>query len=268
MNKEKEIQRVANMKKQKASQADFLFLEKNIEAYCSKSYILSLVEETAAKVRQFCRNKKAAFAWSGGKDSIALEIVCKAAGISRCVMGQSYLEFPAFLSWVDTFKPDSLEIIRTGLDIKWLAENQHMLFPQDSKYAAQWFSKVQHKAQKAFFDKHNLDVLVLGRRRADGNFLGRDGKNYYESKGVLRYSPTGDWNHGDVMAAIHYFNMPVPPIYQWKNGYVCGTHSWPARQHCSSVEQGFAEVHEIDNSIIPEAAKYLKPAEVWLNKHS
>ena len=56
-----------------------------------------------------------------------------------------------------------------------------MLFPQDSATAAKWFSIVQHRAQAQYYKENDLDVLLLGRRRADGNYCGK-GSNTIPTK--------------------------------------------------------------------------------------
>jgi hypothetical protein len=56
----------------------------------------------------------------------------------------------------------------------------------------------------------------------------------------------------------------MPPIYEWHNGYYCGTHPWPARQWTGSVENGWKEVYEIDQSIVTEAAEFIPSAKAFL----
>ena len=73
-----------------------------------------------------------------------------------------------------------------------------------------------------------------------------------------------DWTHEQVLAYIYYYNLEMPPIYNWKNGYLCGTHPWPARQWTKSVENAWAEVYEIDKYIVTEAAKYIGSANDFL----
>lgn len=99
--------------------------------------------------------------------------------------------------------------------------------PQDSKTAAQWFSIVQHRAQRLYFKAHKLDSIILGRRRADGNYVGRKSNIYTDVKGITRFSPLSDWSHEHILAFIHYHQLPLPPIYGWANGYLCGTHPGP-----------------------------------------
>lgn len=92
--------------------------------------------------------------------------VCRQAGIEDSVLVVSNLEYSAFTEWVDRNKPPKLEIINTGQDIEWLVKHPQMLFPQDSNTAAQWFHIVQHRGQAKYYKAHELDMILLGRRRA------------------------------------------------------------------------------------------------------
>ena len=56
----------------------------------------------------------------------------------------------------------------------------------------------------------------------------------------------------------------MPPIYDWKNGYLCGTHPWPARQWTKSIENGWQEVYEIDKSIVIDASEHIDSAKKFL----
>ena len=139
-----------------------------------------------------------------------------------------------------------------------------MLFPQDSAVAGQWFSIVQHRAQRLYCKAHNLDLLLVGRRRADGNYVGRGSNCYTDRHGVTRYSPLAEWGHEHVLAYIHYHKLPLPPIYGWKNGYLCGTHPWPARQWTGSIENGWREVYDIDPSVVTAATEKIESARAFL----
>lgn len=168
------------------------------------------------------------------------------------------------MNWIEENKPDGCTVVNTGQDLEWLAKHQDMLFPQDSKKAARWFAIVQHTAQRKYFKDNNIQILILGRRRADGNFVGKKDNIYTDGKGVTRYSPLSDWKHEHVLAYIHYYKLPLPPIYSWKNGYLCGTHPWAARQWTGSTENGWREVYDIDNNIVIEASKKIESAKAFL----
>lgn len=250
-------------KKQSISNSDWLKAMETIEQTIQREEIKRLVSRTVKDIRKHVKGISAAYAWSGGKDSIVLDYICREAGLSSSMIGVCNLEYPSFSAWIEQNKPDGCEIINTGQDLQWLAMHQEMIFPEKSDIAARWFAIVQHSAQRKYVKAHDVDILLLGRRRTDGNFVGR-GTNIYTSKGVTRYSPLADWRHEDVLACIHYFDLPMPPIYDWYNGYKCGTHPWPARQWTNG--NGWAEVYAIDSDIIKKAAAYIPAAAEYLQE--
>lgn len=176
------------------------------------------------------------------------------------MIGVCELEYPAFRAWIEAHRPAECEIVNVGLGLDWLASHEELLFPDTAAKAARWFSIVQHKAQREYFRRQSLDVILLGRRRADGNYTG--GGIYTDGKGVTRYSPLADWKHEHVLAYIHYHDLPLPPIYGWKNGFLCGTHPWPARQYTNG--NGWQEIYEIDPGIVTAAAEKIESARLFL----
>lgn len=251
-------------RKQRIKNDDWVETFGKIEQLVTKAELDQLVDKTVKEIKGKTKEKKAAYAWSGGKDSLVLAELCQKAGIFPCVLVICDLEYQAFLEWVEAHKPPELSIINTGQDIEWLAAHPHMLFPQSSKYAAQWFQIVQHRGQTKYYKEHELDMLLLGRRKADGNYVGRGDNIYTNGKGVTRYSPMSEWTHEQVLAYIHYYNLEMPPIYSWKKGYQCGTHPWPARQWTGNIENAWSEVYEIDSSIVTEAARHIQSAKDYL----
>ena len=236
----------------------------NIEDIMPQSEVDAMAEWAIADIKEKTEGKATAYGWSGGKDSIVLSHLCERAGIHKSLLAVCNLEYPEFMSWLEDNKPGGCEIINTGLDMEWLTKRLHLLFPQDSKTAAPWFKGVQHIAQTRFFKNQNLDVLILGRRRADGNYVGSGSNVYTNNYGVTRYSPLADWRHEHVLAYIHYYKLPLPPIYGWVNGYLCGTHPWPARQWTGSTENGWHEVYGIDPGIVRGAAEHIESARQFL----
>ena len=251
-------------RKQKISNDAWLKAMEQIEDLVSKQELDKKVRQTVKDIKATTGGKKAAVAWSGGKDSLVLADVCRQAGIEDSVLVVSNLEYKASTDWVDANKPPKLEIINTGQDLEWLTKHPQMLFPQDSGTAAQWFHIVQHRGQAKYYKEHDLNMLLLGRRRADGNYVGKGSNIYTDGKGVTRFSPLADWSHEEVLAYIHYYHLAVPPIYDWKNGYLCGTHPWAARQWTGSVENGWKEIYDIDRSIVEEAAEKIQSAGAFL----
>lgn len=256
---------MAIKKKQSTSEADWREAMDNIEYLVSREEMKALVRKTVSEIRTTTHWKKAAYSWSAGKDSVVLSMLCRMAGIIDCVFVYCDLEYKAFMDWVAKNKPPQCECINTGQNLLWLSKHQEMLFPQDFKTAGKWFKIVQHRGQEIYYKNHSLDMLLLGRRKADGNFVGRGSNIYTNNKGITRFSPLADWTHEDVLACIHYFDLQIPPIYGWKNGYLCGTHNWAARQWTGNESNGWAEVYEIEPGIVYEASKYFSGAKEFLD---
>ena len=210
----------------------------HIEETVSKKELDSLVKKTVKDIKEKCKGKKAAYAWSAGKDSLVLGEICEKAGIDQSVLVRCNLEYPAFIAWIEQNKPSGLEVINTGQDMEWLKKHPDMLFPDKSNKAAQWFHIVQHRGQARYYKEHQLEILLLGRRKADGNYVGKD-NIYTNSAGITRYSPLAEWRHEDILAYIHYYDVKLPPIYDWEKGYLCGTHPWPARQYMETEQQEY-----------------------------
>ena len=251
-------------RKQSIKNAAWLSAMAGIEDAVKREDLDALTEATVQDIRVKTSGKAAAYAWSGGKDSIVLSKVCEMAGVTASMIGVCNLEYPAFMEWVNQNKPEGCEIINTGQDLEWLSAHPEMLFPKDSATAARWFSIVQHRAQRQYFKAHQLDMIILGRRRADGNYVGRKTNIYTDGKGVTRFSPLADWKHEDILAFIHYHKLPLPPIYGWHNGYLCGTHPWPARQWTGDEANGWREVYNIDKQIVITAAERLPGAKAYM----
>lgn len=240
---------------------------RNIEQTVTKQEIDNLIDKTVEDIKKQTKNKDTVYAWSGGKDSIALAFVVEKAGIHEGLCTICDLEYPAFKEWLLMNKPKGITIINTKQDLDWLSENEHMLFP-DSKRRSRWFSIVQHKGQRYYTKKRQAEVLILGRRIADGNYVGkRKGENsYIDREGFIRFSPISDWRHEDVLALIHYYELDLPPIYYWSNGFKNGTHPWPARPHTKNVQDGWRQIYEIDPSIVLKASTKIDSAKKFLDE--
>ena len=249
-------------KKQNINNDEWLRAVTYIEKTVSRDEINNLMVSTINDIKNHIKEINSAYAWSGGKDSIVLGDICQKAGVNNCMIGICNLEYPKFLNWIKDNKPKNCKVINTGQDIIWLSKNQNMLFPKKSDTASKWFSIVQHRAQRKYVEENNIKILILGRRKADGNFVGRKENIYTDSKGITKYSPLSDWRHEDILSYIYYNKLKLPPIYNWYNGYKCGTHPWPARQWTNG--NGWSEIYNIDKSIVVSAAKYISSASEFL----
>ncbi|GAA5513623.1 hypothetical protein Dcar01_02367 [Deinococcus carri] len=250
-------------RKQVSAQQAWLDTWDRVEDLCPAADLDALVERTLAEMRAKLTGKRVAFAWSGGKDSLVVEWLCEQLGTQACVFGMTNLEYPEFLAWVTDHMPPSVQVINTGQDLHWLAQNPHLLFPQRAQDNARWFRVVQHAAQRQYFQQHRLDVLVLGRRHAEGNFCGQGGI-YRNREGITRYSPIRDWPHEAVLALLKREGFSLPPIYGYPRGWQVGTGCWPQRLYTKSQAQGWDETWQIDPDIVRHAATVLPQARQYM----
>ena len=43
---------------------------------------------------------------------------------------------------------------------------------------------------------------------------------YTNTKGITRFSPIADTRHEEILAIIHYYHLPMPPIYLGRVAFV------------------------------------------------
>jgi len=219
------------------------------------------------------KGKKCAIAWSGGKDSVALHLVAKECGIDKAVLGHTDLEYKLYMDWIRLNSPNNLTKINTGHDLEWLVKHQDFLFPKDNITSSKWYKFVQQKAQEIYYNESDLDIILLGRRKSDSNYVGKNGENIYSNKdGMTRYSPISDWSHEEVIAAIRYFNLPIAPFYNMPRAFYLGTHPWAFRDlHPEDKENDsklitWKEVIQIEKQTVIEASFYFDSAKQALDE--
>lgn len=69
----------------------------HIEETASKKELDSLVKKTVKDIKEKCKGKKAAYAWSAGKDSLVLGEICEKAGIDQSVLVRCNLEYTQYM---------------------------------------------------------------------------------------------------------------------------------------------------------------------------
>lgn len=241
---------------------------RNIERYVSRDEVAAASAQKVREIRRITAGKKCAIAWSGGKDSLVVQELAARAGIRQGVFAYTKLEYPAFMKWVLEHKPADVEAVCSGQDLAWLARNPDFLFPGNKKRQniARWYSIVQHACQNRYYREHQLDMLLLGRRLADGNIVKRNEAGdfvYTNGQGITLYNCIAEWPHELTLGFIVYNKIPMPPVYEWKDGFYLGTHSWNQRDPRDNSDlTAWREVYEIDPSIVKEAAAYFPAAKL------
>ena len=83
--------------------------------------------ESLKEIRKETFGKRAAYAYSAGKDSIVLADLCEKAGISRGYFAYCDLDYPEVISWVRENKPAGVVMMRTGYGLDWLYQHQNLM---------------------------------------------------------------------------------------------------------------------------------------------
>ena len=248
--------------KQSSSDADWREVWEHISSSPDRERARWLVG-TAAGALQDVLKGPTVYAWSGGKDSLALQAVAQAAGVADCFLVTTPLEWPSFNQYVAEHAPHDLTVVkRSGVNHAWLRENPHMIFPATSDRASQWFKIVQHTGQRSYCKANGVEHLLLGRRRADGNYLGLDlGGGVYGYKdrdGFQRVCPIAEGSHEDVLTVIAAYGYALPPIYDHPDGFRHRTVPWAAHRYATPGE-GWDTTYKIDPTVVQRAAEHRVP---------
>lgn len=234
----------------------------NIESLVTREEVETFSEQATGRIRTATLGKHAAYAYSGGKDSIVLADLCEKAGIHEGYFAYCDLDYPAFIEWVKANKPAGVVMMHTGHGLDLLVRHPELIFARGA-VGQRWHQISQRRPFTSMFFDHHLDMLLVGHRTIDGNVCGPD-FTIRKNTGETRFSPIADWPHEILLGYIHYHGLALPPIYGWKDGFIQGTHAWPERDFCDTLEQGYREVYEIDPSIIVKAADKLPSASAFL----
>lgn len=172
---------------------------------------------------------KIIYGWSGGKDSIALEVICERLGIKECVFvttGYRY-EYDNFIEYIKQNAPKNLNIINWNIATDFLNAHSKVVFPKTSEDIYFWY-KYNQKGWKQYATKVNADYILLGQRTQDGNKT----KNRRDKREMC---PIDDFTHEDIFLLIHYGNKELAPFYFEKDGFNRGTARWIEEHNIEDV---------------------------------
>ncbi|MXM67046.1 hypothetical protein GR925_27355 [Streptomyces sp. HUCO-GS316] len=244
----------------------------SIGDYVTEEEADAAVTAAAAETLTVLNNRPddAVYGWSGGKDSIALQVVMERAGVRRALLGTiPHVEFRAYLDWCDAHQPDGLTVIENRtVTPAWLAlpQNDRYLFPTNSTDGYRWTMLGTRRAQHLYQEEHGPRLQIYGRRTADGNSIPPTDHGIHRTRRLTSYCPMRTWSHELVLAVIHYNRRCLPPVYSWPNGWRTGTGSWPGRR-VGTRDASFAETYSIEPDRLHEAAPDLPAAADWLRRH-
>lgn len=244
-------------------------IDEHVSEQEAKNRVDAAAEEVAEVVGRY--RDQVVYGWSGGKDSLALQVVMERAGIERSVCGiVGHLEFPDHIRWLKRHAPARCEIISNNdLDAAWLArpENRRYLFPSTSKDGYFWTLAGTRRAQHEYQQRHHPRLQIYGRRTQDNNHIGQGPYGIYRARGVTQYAPIRGWQHEMVLAAVAYFWLgtvgdELPPIYRYPQGWSTGTGPWPGRRVNGGGDEraGWENTYDCDPTVVRRAARHFAEA--------
>jgi len=256
-------------RKQNETNDHFLKVWHSIGEYVSQEEAERAVDDAVEEVLRVTHGKRVGYGWSGGKDSIALQVVMEKAGIRKCYMAfVSALSFRNYLPWCLEHGPASLEVRDYDrVNVGWLAKHPQYIFNQQDHSI--WSRFCQVRGHDSFCLDNRLDMVILGRRRQDGNYIGPKGsKTATKNNRVSLYSPLADWSHEMVLAVIHYFKgRQLPDLYTYPEAFVEGTPIWPDYYKSGEdMATSYRRIWEIDRTLVERAARYIPSAAQFIKQ--
>ena len=231
----------------------------DITEYMESSEGMKEAEELIQKAISRIPNGKCIYGWSGGKDALALQVICEAAGITDCVLGTIgwRWEYPVFTEYVREHAPEGLKVMDFGITAEFLNEHPHLVLPANSRDNYFWYKYCNQKAYVTYADEMNADYILLGLRTQDGNKChGRTDKR--------QISPMHDFTHEDIFKIMAYGGKELPPIYYLPDGFNQGTHAWVMRH---GGDKELETIWQIDRDIILKNQELEKVRRFMEGKH-
>lgn len=252
-------------RKHHTAQEDWLEVWNNIERYVSKQETESFVSDTANEIRRYCGGKRSAIAWSGGKDSIALQAICERAGVQLGILSvASKLTWPSYITWFKKFTPSYIKVYdHPDMDIDWLSTHQKKFlfpFPNANNYA----SVLQIRDQERYCREYGIDLLMTGRRTQDGNYCGKNG--FYRKHGTFIFNPIRDYSHEQVIAVCRYLmpHIEMPPVYKYHDGFNHSAAVWSNWIKTPNKALGWKLVYDAEPDIVFKAAEAIPSAREFI----
>ena len=230
-----------------------------------------LAQDTADRIESVMRaHSKPASGWCAGKDSIVLEhLLCRFGFEHEPIMWRGVNEYPAMAKWIDGNAPDNLRCSIVGkFSLEFLEAHPDYLFCQGDT-RNKWMAE-KWRRQRADMESGGYDLLILGRRRKDGNQCGKAENAYVADRGGFdAFSPLADWTHEELLAYIRWNGIELPPFYSWPNGFLYGSVAmgeWTERPAMGRPESAvWDEIMRIDAEIVKGAANTLTAARRYLD---
>lgn len=211
-------------------------------------------EKLIEKALERIPNERCVYGWSGGKDTLALQLICERAKIADCALGTIGFqwEYPSFIEYVEKNKPKKLVIKDFGITAEWLNAHPQYVFPSNSADNYYWYKNCNQKAFFEFAKEKDSKHIVLGHRTIDGNIC-RDG--ILPKGDTKRIFPMFDFSHEDCFLLIAYAGKELPAQYFYPDGFKQGSHAWVMR---AGGDKELETIWNIDKNILLNHKELLK----------
>lgn len=264
-------------RKQQGVDADFAKVWADPFAYYSEAEVDTLaaatLEEMAKVISPYVSRGPVVYGWSGGKDSVALEILLSQLGEFVPVLGTiPALEWPRYMSFVTgpDAPPGLVHYANHAVTLATLAAppGRRRLFPDDAQGGYWWTLNGTRRAQALACKQLAPSLFVMGRRTADGNVCPKDGLSRSGELPVHVYQPIRSWPHEAILALIRRHGRRLPETYAYPNAWTAGTGTWAGQrlQGPATVDpyertvRQFLAVARCDRSVVVAAAELFPEA--------
>lgn len=253
--------------KHHCTDADWRYAVSHIEELISKQEVDASIARTAREIREAVEGKRVAVAWSGGKDSIVVAKVAEAALVPLkgvCVLSEWH--YPVYREWCARNRPAYVDIVYEGPSLEWVKSREHLMFPMNAVDEQKWAQIIQQRGVRKYAEANRIDVVLFGRRKADGNMVRKVGGRYLYQRGSwATYNCIAEWTHEECLGLLHYYGIALPPVYGWKLGFRESGSAWPTRMPADkNVLTGWRETYENDPQTVLQYAPHFKSGREFL----
>lgn len=246
-------------KKQISNSDDWAKTWNNISNIISFDHIKQITLSTINYVKEYTKAfNNVAYCWSGGKDSLVLQKIIELSGLDIPSLLVLYpTEYPEMEKWLLKNKPKRCVVKQAKhFTYEEINNNLELLFPDKEKYIASYLPP-RWKCQKDFRKENNIDLLIMGRRKIDGN-------NCSNKCGT--FNPLADWTHEEILGFIYYNNIELPPCYFYPRSWRYGTHCWTERGRLPNFPyDNFDELMLIDEKLLFSVKDKISIVEKYLS---
>lgn len=256
-----------------ASSDEWAYAFEHIEEFITRQEVIDRFSQTCDFVRKSVRGHTPGFGWSGGKESVVLADIMREVGITICCFGfNSCLSYPSFVEWALRNMPKGCEVYDCSKQFNYAVMNERNMeaFSDDLRAYQRFIDLNDRTVYPRFCKRHNLDMFIMGTRKADNNICGKAPEYITTAKNRdwVRFSPMAEWTTEEVLGYIRFFKggyEALAPQYGYPNGWHNGSDA-PIYLHLEGKnrQQMWAEVYANDKRVVERAAKWLPSAQAFL----